>query len=69
MRKIVAKNKTDKCEDTKIMITNAKRGDPGVTKIFDDTDIDSSVVERQLVLWGDLFRASKKLRVDISFNY
>jgi len=27
------------------------------------------VIEKQLVAWGELFRAGKKLRVDISFNY
>lgn len=66
---MLAKNKTVKCEDTKIVVTNTKRGDPGVTKGFDDIDIDWSVIERQLVLWGDLFRAGKKLRVNITFNY
>ncbi|KAG4428853.1 hypothetical protein IFR05_015665, partial [Cadophora sp. M221] len=69
VRKILAKNRTVKCEDTKIVITNTKRGDPGVTKGFDGIDIDWSVIERQLILWGDLFRAGKKLKVHISFNY
>jgi hypothetical protein len=69
LRKMLAKNKTVKCEDTKIVVTNTKRGDPGVTKGFDDIDIDLSVIEKQLILWGDLFRAGKKLRVNISFNY
>ena len=40
LRKIVAKNKTVKCEDTKIVVTNTKRGDPGITKRFDDIDFD-----------------------------
>jgi hypothetical protein len=27
------------------------------------------VVEKQLIAWGELFCAGKKLRLDISFNY
>ena len=50
LRKMLAKNKTVKCEDTKIVVTNTKRGDPGVSKGFDDIDIDWSVIEKQLVL-------------------
>jgi hypothetical protein len=69
LRKMVAKNRTVKCEDTKIVVTITERSERDLTKRFDDTDIDWSVIERQLVLWGDLFRAGKKLRVNISFNY
>ena len=32
-------------------------------------DIDWIVLEKQLEAWGCLFRAGKKLRMDISFNY
>ena len=69
LRKMLARNKTVKYKDTKIVVTNTKRGDLDVTKGFDDIDIDWSVIERQLVLWGDLFRTGKKLRVNITFNY
>jgi hypothetical protein len=67
--KMLAKNRTVKSEDTKIVVTVTERSERDVTKRFDDIDIDWSVIERQLVLWGDLFRAGKKLRVNISFNY
>jgi hypothetical protein len=69
LRKMMAKKITLKSEDIKIVVTNTQRGDPGVAKRFDDIDVDWPVIERQLVLWGDLFRAGKKLRVNISFNY
>jgi hypothetical protein len=32
-------------------------------------DIDWSVIERQLIRWGEFFRAGRRLRVDLSFNY
>ncbi|KAF2825326.1 hypothetical protein CC86DRAFT_240352, partial [Ophiobolus disseminans] len=28
-----------------------------------------SIIERQLIRWGEFFRAGKRLRVDLSFNY
>lgn len=34
---------------------------------FDERDIDWLVIERQLEDWSDLFRAGKKLRIEISF--
>jgi hypothetical protein len=46
-----------------------KRLERDFTKRFNETDIDWLVIEKQLVVWGELFRTSKKLRVDISFNY
>jgi hypothetical protein len=31
--------------------------------------VDWSVVDKQLLSWGELLRAGKRLRVDISFNH
>jgi len=45
------------------------RTERDLVKIFDDLDIDWSLVEKQFIKWGELFRACKKLRVSISFNY
>lgn len=67
--KMLAKKRTVKSEDTKIVITVTQRLERDVTKRFDNTDIDWSVIERQLILWADLYRAGRKLRVNISFNY
>ena len=39
LRKMLARNKTVKYKDTKIVVTNTKRGDLDVTKGFDDIDI------------------------------
>jgi hypothetical protein len=52
-----------------VIISVAERSQRDLTKRFDDTEIDWSIVEKQLVAWGELFRAGKKLRVDLSFNY
>tara|TARA_R110002003_G_scaffold3054_1_gene24790 strand:- start:2337 stop:3023 length:687 start_codon:yes stop_codon:yes gene_type:complete len=32
-------------------------------------DVDWSIIERQLIRWGEFLRAGKRLRVDLSFNY
>ena len=42
---------------------------PVTTRIKAEWDIDWIVLEKQLEAWGCLFRAGKKLRMDISFNY
>jgi hypothetical protein len=46
-----------------------ERSQRDLTKRFKEIDIDWLVVERQLLSWGELFRAGKKLRVYLSFNY
>lgn len=45
------------------------RGESDFVKRFDDIDVDWSLVEKQLVKWGELFRSGKKLRVNLAFNY
>jgi hypothetical protein len=58
-----------KCDDTSVVASVNDRSERDLTKRFDDMDIEWSVVERQLIRWGELFRSGKKLRVDLSFNY
>jgi hypothetical protein len=66
---MLAKNRPLKSEDTSIMISVNERGQDALIKRFDDTNVDWSVIERQLVAWSELFRAGRKLTVKISFNY
>jgi hypothetical protein len=40
-----------------------------LTKRFEERDIDWFLVEKQFLAWGESFRAGRKLRVDVSFNY
>ncbi|RKL13869.1 hypothetical protein BFJ70_g15823 [Fusarium oxysporum] len=43
------------------------RGERDLTKRFDEFNIDWQMAEEQLCKWSPLFRAGKKLRIDISF--
>ncbi|KAH6667357.1 hypothetical protein B0J14DRAFT_490018, partial [Halenospora varia] len=63
-----AKKRTVESEDTKVVLKVTQRLEDNVTKSFDKTDIDWSVIEKQLMLWADRF-PDKRLTVDISFNY
>ena len=67
--KKLAKNRPIKSEDTNVVVSVTERSQRDLMKRFDDTDIDWTVIERQLVVWGELFRAGKKLRLNLSFNY
>jgi hypothetical protein len=67
--KKLAKNRPVKSEDTNVVVSVTERSQRDLTKRFDDTDVDWTVIERQLVVWGDWFRAGKKLRLNLSFNY
>lgn len=63
------RNRSLRAESTTVMISVTARSTPAVTNLFDDTTIDWSFVERQLIKWGELFRSGKKLKLSLSFNY
>ncbi|KAJ4330650.1 hypothetical protein N0V95_010019 [Ascochyta clinopodiicola] len=65
----VAHSRHVEYDDTSVVVSVNDRSERDLTKRFDSMDIDWSVVEKQLIRWGELFRAGKRLRVDLSFNY
>jgi hypothetical protein len=52
-----------------IVVSVTERLERDLTKRFDETEIDGSIVKKQLLAWGELFPAGKKLRVDMSLNH
>lgn len=69
LRKKVPSNKRVMPDVTSVVVPVTGRSEQELTKRFDEMEIDWRVVEKQLVAWGELFRAGKRLRVDLSFNY
>ncbi|KAF2820762.1 hypothetical protein CC86DRAFT_303961, partial [Ophiobolus disseminans] len=67
--KKVAQNRHVEYDDTSVVVSVNDRSERDLTKRFDNMDIDWSVVEKQLIRCGELFRAGKRLRIDLSFNY
>jgi hypothetical protein len=65
----VGHNRHVEYDDTSVVVSVNDRSERDLTKRFDNMNIDWPVVERQLIRYGELFRASKRLRVDLSFNY
>jgi hypothetical protein len=57
------------CDDVNVVVKNTGRSERPLVRRFDETVIDWATVERQLVEWGELFRAGKKLIVEMTFNY
>ncbi|KAJ5865177.1 uncharacterized protein N7529_007093 [Penicillium soppii] len=56
-------------DDTAIVVSVNRRTQQDLILCFDQTDVDWPTVEKQLLSWGDLFSAGKKLTLNISFNY
>lgn len=65
----VGHNRHVEYDDTSVIVSVNDRSERDLTKRFDNMNIEWPVVERQLIRWGELFRAGKRLRVDLSFNY
>jgi hypothetical protein len=69
LQKKLSPSKRVTCEDTNVVVSVTDRSERDLTKRFDERDVDWFLVEKQFLAWGESFRAGKKLRVDVSFNY
>jgi hypothetical protein len=69
VQKKLSKHKKVTCDDVTVVVKNTGRSERQLARRCDQAAIDCTTVERQLVEWGELFRAGKKLIVKISFNY
>ncbi|KAH0419846.1 hypothetical protein CcaCcLH18_14268 [Colletotrichum camelliae] len=67
--KKLAPNKNFKSDDTTVTVSVRDRSEEDLVKRFDDLDIEWDVVETQLRNWSHLFRAGKRLKISVSFNY
>jgi hypothetical protein len=56
-------------DDSNVVVSVNERSERDLIKRFDEVQVDWSVVDKQLLSWGELLRAGKRLRVDISFNH
>jgi hypothetical protein len=69
LSKKVAHNRHVEYNDTRVIVSVNDRSERNLTKRFDSIDINWLVVEKQLIWWGELFRAGKRLKIYLSFNY
>jgi hypothetical protein len=69
LSKKVASGKRIKPDDSNVVVSINERSERDLVRRFDEVNVDWSVLEKQLLSWGELLRAGKGLRVDISFNY
>jgi hypothetical protein len=65
----VSPNRNIRCDDTSVVTSVSDRSQRDLTKRFENTNVDWSGIEKQLIEWGELFRYGKKLRISMSFNY
>ena len=56
-------------DDSNVLVSVNERSERDLIRRFDEVQVDWSVVEKQLLHWGELLHAGRRLRVDISFNY
>jgi hypothetical protein len=67
--KKITRSKLIRPDDSNVVVSVNERSERDLVRRFDEVNVDWPVVEKQLLSWGELLRAGRNLRVDISFNY
>jgi len=67
--KKITRSKRIRPDDSNVVVSVNERSERDLVRRFDEVNVDWPVVEKQLLSWGELLRAGRNLRVDISFNY
>ncbi|KAJ5977200.1 hypothetical protein N7501_000542 [Penicillium viridicatum] len=69
LRRKTARHRRLRPDDTVIVASTSNRTKRKLTKRFEDTDISWTAIEKQLLMWSDVFSRGKELTLNISFNY
>jgi hypothetical protein len=69
LRKKLPQNPSVRSDDTNVVVSVTECSERDLTKRFDETEIEWTLVVRQLIVWGQYFQKGKKLRVEVSFSY
>jgi hypothetical protein len=68
LSKKIHTSKRVRTDDSIVVVSVNERSERDLIRRFDEVQVDWSVVEKQLLSWGELLHAGRRLRVDISFN-
>ena len=69
LAKKIPPSKSVQPDDTSVIVSVNDRTERDLNRTFDKMDIDWAEIEEQLMEWGELCRAGKKLRLNVSFNH
>lgn len=69
LRRKIAHNRRVRLDDTNLVVSVNERSQSDLIKRFEGASVDWTMVENQLLMWANLYRLGKKLRIQITINY
>lgn len=69
LRRKIASDRRVRLDDTSVVVSVNDSSQRDLTKNFEGTSIDWTIVEKQLLSWAHLYRLGKQLLLQISINY